>query len=111
MRLLINNKQPKESERSMRCCSKISRRMPTSSSPLTVVALQMNEFATAETWLKRGLGQVPRSCSLRFYLGQAAKGSASMSDEVLRRGSGRRSSPSGPCIPLGRQNKLAEARE
>ena len=116
-RLLINNKQLKEARAEYQLLLEDQPANADIVVTIGLLSLQMNEFATAETWLKRGLELKYRDPdSLRFYLGQACE-EGKRFDEAMKYYAavqgGDQFVPAQAryAFLLGRQNKLAEARE
>ncbi len=116
-RLLINNKQLKEARAEYQLLLEDQPANADIVVTIGLLSLQLNEFATAETWLKRGLELKYRDPdSLRFYLGQACE-EGKRYDEAMRYYAavqgGDQFVPAQAryAFLLGRQNKLAEARE
>ena len=116
-RLLINNKQLKEARAEYQL---LLEDQPTNADIVVTIgllSLQMNEFATAETWLKRGLELKYRDPdSLRFYLGQVCEESKRYDEAMkyyaaVQGGDQFVPAQARYAFLLGRQNKLAEARE
>jgi tetratricopeptide (TPR) repeat protein len=116
-RLLINSKQLKEARAEYQLLLEDQPANADIVVTIGLLSLQMNEFATAETWLKRGLELKYRDPdSLRFYLGQACE-EGKRFDEAMKYYAavqgGDQFVPAQAryAFLLGRQNKLAEARE
>jgi tetratricopeptide (TPR) repeat protein len=116
-RLLLNNKELKEARAQYQL---LLEDQPTNADIVVTVgllSLQMNEFESAETWLKRGLELKYRDPdSLRFYLGQVCEERKRFDEAMKYYASVQGGDQFVPAqaryaFLLGRQNKLAEARE
>jgi tetratricopeptide (TPR) repeat protein len=116
-RLLINNKQLKEARAEYQLLLEDQPANADIVVTIGLLSLQMNEFAAAETWLKRGLELKYRDPdSLRFYLGQACEESKRFDEAMkyyaaVQGGDQFVPAQARYAFLLGRQNKLAEARE
>jgi tetratricopeptide (TPR) repeat protein len=116
-RLLINNKQLKEARAEYQALLQEQPNNPDIVVTVGLLSLQMNEFDTAESWLKRGLDLKYRDPdAVRFYLGQAFEESKRY-DEAMKQYAAVQSgeqyvaAQSRYAFLLGKQDKLAEARE
>jgi tetratricopeptide (TPR) repeat protein len=116
-RLLLNNKELKEARAQYQL---LLEDQPTNADIVVTIgllSLQMNEFESAETWLKRGLELKYRDPdSLRFYLGQVCEETKRFDQAMKYYASVQGGDQFVPAqaryaFLLGRQNKLAEARE
>lgn len=116
-RLLISNKQLKEARAEYQV---LLDEQPTNadlSVTIGLLSLQMNDYAAAEAALKRGLELKYRDPdAVRFYLGQVAEESKRYDEAMTYYGSVRGgdqfvSAQARYAFLLGKQNKLAEARE
>ncbi|HTS54248.1 MAG TPA: tetratricopeptide repeat protein [Burkholderiales bacterium] len=116
-RLLLNNKELKEARAQYEV---LLEDQPTNADIVVTIgllSLQMNEFESAETWLKRGLELRYRDPdSLRFYLGQVCEERKRFDEAMKYYASVQGGDQFVPAqaryaFLLGRQNKLAEARE
>ena len=116
-RQLLNNKELKEARAQYQL---LLEDQPTNADIVVTIgllSLQMNEFESAETWLKRGLELKYRDPdSLRFYLGQVCEERKRFDEAMKYYASVQGGDQFVPAqaryaFLLGRQNKLAEARE
>jgi tetratricopeptide (TPR) repeat protein len=116
-RLLLNNKELKEARAQYQL---LLEDQPTNADIVVTIgllSLQLNEFESAETWLKRGLELKYRDPdSLRFYLGQVCEERKRFDEAMKYYTSVQGGDQFVPAqaryaFLLGRQNKLAEARE
>jgi tetratricopeptide (TPR) repeat protein len=116
-RLLLNNKELKEARAQYQL---LLEDQPTNADIVVTIgllSLQLNEFESAETWLKRGLELKYRDPdSLRFYLGQVCEERKRFDEAMKYYASVQGGDQFVPAqaryaFLLGRQNKLAEARE
>jgi tetratricopeptide (TPR) repeat protein len=116
-RLLINNKQLKEARAEYQVLLDDQPNNADIAVTIGLLSLQMSDFATAEKWLKRALELKYRDPdAVRFYLGQVAE-ETKRYDEAMKYyvsvQAGEQFVPAQAryAFLLGRQNKLAEARE
>ena len=116
-RLLLNSKDLKEARAQYQLLLQDQPANADIVVTIGLLSLQMGEYESAETWLKRGLELRYRDPdSLRFYLGQVCE-ERKRYDEAMKYYSsvqgGDQYVPAQAryAFLLGRQNKLAEARE
>jgi tetratricopeptide (TPR) repeat protein len=116
-RLLINNKQLKEARGEYQVLLDDQPGNADIAVTIGLLSLQMNEFTAAETWLKRALELKYRDPdAARFYLGQVAEETKHYDEAMKYYASVQAGEQFVPAqaryaFLLGRQNKLAEARE
>jgi len=116
-RLLINNKQLKEARAEYQVLLDDQPNNADIAVTIGLLSLQMSDFATAEKWLKRALELKYRDPdAVRFYLGQVAEETKRYDEAMKYYASVQAGEQFVPAqaryaFLLGRQNKLAEARE
>lgn len=116
-RLLINNKQLKEARAEYQTLLEQQPNTADIAVTIGLLSLQMSDFAAAETWLKRALELKYRDPdAARFYLGQVAEETKHYDEAMKYYASVQAGEQFVPAqaryaFLLGRQNKLAEARE
>src|SRR5262245_52898121 len=116
-RLLLNNKDLKEARAQYQLLLQDQPANADIVVTIGLLSLQMGEYESAETWLKRGLELRYRDPdSLRFYLGQVCEERKRYDDAMkyyaaVQGGDQYVPAQARYAFLLGRQNKLAEARE
>jgi len=116
-RLLLNNKDLKEARAQYQLLLQDQPANADIVVTIGLLSLQMGEYESAETWLKRGLELRYRDPdSLRFYLGQVSEERKRYDEAMQYYASVQGGDQYVPAqaryaFLLGRQNKLAEARE